>query len=85
MKYALNLAEDGRVLSVTEAKYAPANAVTFDGEASENAEFVGTMKAGKVPEYRFENGVFIHDPLPEPEQPEVEPTTEEILNAMLGV
>ena len=30
MKYALNLAEDGRILSVTFAKYAPAAAVVVD-------------------------------------------------------
>ena len=35
--------------------------------------------------YRFENGVFIHDPKPEPELPEPEPTIEELINALLGV
>ena len=63
--YALNLAEDGRVLSVTYSKYAP-----------EDAPRVEALPNGDVYEYRFVNGDFIHDPLPTPEQPE-EPSLEE--------
>lgn len=59
MEYALNLAEDGRILSVTFSKYAPAE----------------QPRVAKLPEadtydYRYVDGEFIHDPLPEPEQPE---------------
>lgn len=59
MEYALNLAEDGRILAVTFSKYAPAE----------------QPRVAKLPEadtydYRYVDGEFIHDPLPEPEQPE---------------
>jgi len=74
--YALNLAEDGRILSATYSKFAPADAV-----------HVEALPDGNVYEYRYVNGEYVHDPLPEPEQPEpvAEPTTEDVLNALLGV
>lgn len=59
MKYALNLGEDGRVLSITEEQYAPEDAVLVD-----------SFPDGDTYEYRYVNGEFIHDPLPvEPEKP----------------
>ena len=51
--YALNLAPDGRVLSVTYSKYAP-----------EDAPRVDELPDGDLYEYRFVAGEFIHDPLP---------------------
>lgn len=63
--YALNLADDGRILSVTYSKYAP-----------EDAPRVEALPDGDVYEYRFVNGDFIHDPIPAPEQPE-EPSLKE--------
>lgn len=74
MKYALNLAEDGRVLSVTFEKYAPKGSV-----------IVEEFPDGDISDYRYVDGEFIYDPLPKPELPEPEPTAEEILNALLGV
>ena len=74
MEYALSLADDGRILSVTYAKYALVNAVVVE-----------TLPEGDISEYRYVDGEFIHDPLPKPEQPEAEATTEDILNALLGV
>ena len=59
MKYALNLAEDGRVLSATYPQYAPADAVTVD-----------VLPEGDIYEYRYVDGAFIHDPLPEQPEPE---------------
>lgn len=56
MKYALNLAEDGRILSATFPKFAPADAVT-----------VGELPEGNIAEYRYVDGEFIHDPVPVPE------------------
>lgn len=53
MNYALNLDEDGRVLSVTFEKYAPAGAV-----------IVESLPDGNVSDYRYWDGKFIHDPLP---------------------
>ena len=74
MKYALNLADNGRILSATYAEFAPSDAVLVD-----------ELPDGNVYEYRYVNGEFIHDPLPKPEQPEVEATTDDVLNALLGV
>lgn len=71
--YALNLSEDGRILSACKkGKY-------------EGMPIVDTLPEGNIYEYRYENGEYIHDPLPEPEQPEAEATTDEVLNALLGV
>jgi hypothetical protein len=53
MKYALNLADDGRILSVTYAKYATADAVLVD-----------ELPEGNVADYRYVNGEYIYDPIP---------------------
>ena len=81
MRYALNLDEDGRILSVTFEKYAPDDAVLVD-----------ELPEGDVSNYRYVDGEFVYDPLPEPEYPETEPSYEEriaeleaMMNALLGV
>ena len=74
MKYALNLGADGRVLSATYPKYAPADAVQVEG-----------LPEGNLYEYVYREGAFVHEPLPKPEQPEKEPNTDDVLNALLGV
>ena len=56
MKYTLKLADDGRVLSAT-----------YVGYLSDGTE-VDRLPEGDLYEYRFVNGQYIHDPLPEPEQ-----------------
>ena len=66
MRYALNLAEDGHVLSVTFEKYAPADAV-----------LVEEFPDGNVADYRYVDGEFIYDPIPVEESPEAERTQEE--------
>lgn len=53
MKYALNLAEDFRVLSVTFEKYAPENAVIVD-----------ELPEGNIADYKYIDGAFVHDPIP---------------------
>lgn len=53
MQYALQLAQDGRVLSVT-----------FPDYAAEDAVCVTQLPEGDVANYRFEHGVFLYDPLP---------------------
>ena len=62
MKFALNLADDGRILSVTFEKYAPLNSVVVDD-----------LPEGNVADYLYVNGEFIYDPIPvnEPEAVEV--------------
>ena len=83
MKFALNLSAEGRVLSATYAKYAPADAVKVDENDSLDAEIIEAIHKGKVHEYVYDpdrldadgNLIgyrFYHEPLPEPEA-----TTEE--------
>ena len=52
MKYALNLSNDGRILSVTFEQYACVNSVIVE-ELPESA----------ASDYRYVNGEFIYDPL----------------------
>ena len=56
MKYALNLATDGRILSATFAEYAPSDAVLVD-----------TMPDGNIADYLYLDGQYVYDPVPEPE------------------
>lgn len=60
MKYALNLAEDNRILSAWK--------VLPNGNY-EGMPLVDVLPEGNIYEYRYVNGEYIHDPLPEPEQP----------------
>ena len=53
MKYALSLADDGHVLSVTYEEYAPVDAV-----------LVESLPEGDVTDYRYVDDEFIYDPLP---------------------
>lgn len=73
MKYALNLGVDGRVLSATYPKYAPADAVQVE-----------ELPEGNLFEYVYRDGAFVHEPLPKQEQ-ETQPTTDDVLNTLLGV
>ena len=57
MIYALNLAEDGRILSVTYDRFAPPE-----------QQRVETLPDGDVTEYRYVDGEFVYDPLPKPEE-----------------
>ena len=74
--YALNLAADGRILSATYPQYAPADAVVVD-----------VLPDGDISDYLYIEGQYVHDPITEPEQPEIEPeaTTDDVLNVLLGV
>lgn len=79
--YALNLAEDGRVLSATFPEYAPEDAVVMD-----------ELPEGNINDYVLVDGAYIYDPLPIPEEPDPGPTPEEritqleaMLEALTGV
>ena len=52
MKYALNLSEDYRVLSVTFEKYAPQDAIKVD-----------ELPEGNIADYKFINNEFIYEPI----------------------
>lgn len=71
MTYALNLADDGRILSVTYAEFAPNDAVPVD-----------ELPGGDITEYRYVNGGFVYDPLPEPETDKT-PTQLDIIEAQV--
>ena len=62
-KYAMNLAEDGRVLSATFEKYAPDCSVLVD-----------ELPEGNLADYRWQDGAFVYDPLPEPDPAPDEPS-----------
>lgn len=62
MKYALNLSADGRILSATYEKYAPADAVLVD-----------ELPEGDISDYLYQDGAYIYDPLPDVVDPETEP------------
>lgn len=62
MRYALILADDGRILSATFAKYAVSGGYVLVDELPE----------GNVADYRYVDGEYIYDPLPK--EPKQEPT-----------
>ena len=74
MRYALNLADDGRILSVTYEQY-----------AAPGQPIVDTLPEGNINDYLFVNGQYVFDPLPVPPEPIPEPSADDILNALLGV
>ena len=68
MKYALNLAEDNRILSATFEQYAPEDAILVD-----------ELPDGDISDYLYQDGVYVYDPLPDPEVPDpVEPETNDV-------
>lgn len=70
--YALNLAEDGRILSASfENEYTP-----------ETMPRVEALPEGDKNDYRYVDGQFILDPRPEPEPPEPAKTNEERIAAL---
>lgn len=71
MKYALNLAEDGRILSATYEEFAPADAV-----------IVEALPEGDIYEYRYVDGEYVHDPIPV-EPVEEKPSQLDIIEAQV--
>ena len=60
MQYALNLAEDGRILSSTYEQFATDSAVIVD-----------ELPNGNISDYKYIDGQYVYDPIPveEPEEP----------------
>lgn len=52
MNYALNLAEDGRILSATYPRFAPADAV-----------LVENLPEGDISQYIYQNGAYVYSPM----------------------
>ena len=77
--YALNLGEDGRILSATKDQY-----------GAEGQPRVETLPTGETAEEKditnwlYVDGQYQYDPLPQPEPEPVE-TTDDVLNALLGI
>ena len=69
----LELGEDGRVLSVAWYRKPPAGALIVPRSA---------LPEGDCLQYRYVDGVFVHDPLPEPEPTPEPPTPEERISAL---
>lgn len=72
-KYALNLDADGRILSATYEAYATAGMLV-----------VSTLPDGNITDYKYIDGSYVYDPLPKPEPELQEPTTDELLDILLG-
>ena len=72
--YNLNLDADNRILSACVCL-----------EEFEYENVVDTLPDGSISDYKYINGEYVYDPLPEPEPQPEEPTTNDILNALLGI
>ena len=72
--YALNLADDGRILSVT-----------FEQYAAPGMPIVDNIPDGNVNNWKFVDGQYVYDPLPVPPEPTPEPSANDVLNVLLGV
>ncbi len=72
--YSLNLDADNRILSAC---------VCLEGFEYEN--IVETLPDGDVTDYKYVDGEYVYDPLPEPEPTPTEPTADEVLDVLLGL
>lgn len=53
MKYALNLADDGKILSATYEQF-----------ATEATVLVDALPEGDISDYRYVDGQYVYDPIP---------------------
>ena len=72
-KYALNLDEDGRILSATYETY-----------AAPSMPLVEALPDGDITDYKYINNEYVYDPLPKPDPELQEPTADELLDILLG-
>lgn len=71
-KYALNLDEDGRILSATYETYAVAG-----------MPLVESLPDGDITDYKYINNEYVYDPLPKPTKQQ-EPTGDDLWDILLG-
>ena len=98
--YALNLSEDNRILSVCVVLpigYVDEEGNPTDDEKNgipvydivdgkyNGMPVVETFSDDDVSNYLYIDGEYVYDPLPEPEPTDPEPTTDEVLNVLLGI
>lgn len=74
--YVLNLAADNRILSAW---------VVIEGQSYEGMLIVDTLPEGNITDYKYINNEYVYNPLPEPEPQPEEPTTDDVLDALLGI
>lgn len=72
MIYALNLADDGRILSA---------AVVLPNGKYDGMPIVDVLPDGNLPDYLYADGEYVYDPLPKREE-EDGPTHEERITAL---
>ena len=72
--YSLNLSDDNRILSAR---------ICLEG--FEYTNIVDVLPEGDISDYKYIDGEYVYDPLPEPEPQPVEPTADEIIDALLGI
>lgn len=72
-KYALNLGDDGRILSATYETY-----------AAPGMPLVETLPDGDISDYKYINSEYVYDPLPKPEPTKLEPTGDDLWDILLG-
>lgn len=72
--YSLNLSDDNRILSAC---------VCLD--YFEYTNVVDILPEGDISNYKYIDGEYVYDPLPEPEPQPVEPTADDVLDVLLGI
>ena len=72
--YSLNLDIDNRVLSAC---------ICLEG--FEYMNIVDVLPEGDIFDYRYVDGEYVYDPLPEPEPQPEEPTVDDVLDVLLGI
>jgi hypothetical protein len=73
MKYALNLSEDYHILSASFCnKFTPEDAIRVD-----------VLPEGNIIDYKYINGEYVYEPIPEPERLEAQPSQLDIIEAQV--
>lgn len=72
-KYALNLAEDNRILSAW---------VVLPNGGYDNMPIVDELPEGNITDYLYVEGEYVHDPLPEPEPETPAPSDSERIDEL---
>lgn len=73
MNYVLNLSDDKRILSAC---------VMLPNGSYDEMPIVDVLPDGNLYEYRYGNGEYVYDPLPEPEPVEPAPSDSERIDAI---
>lgn len=83
--YALNIDENNRILRITFEKHAEADSILVEKRPEDLVPEDASQKEKDCTNYLYIDGEYIYDPKPDPEPIEPQPTTDDILNVLLGV